>query len=254
MAAKIVSKVIQQSRWRITRSLNKNASDFRRCIKLGERWSCTSPESQNKLLATDNAGDNIYERMHVADIRWLCKEDQTPYEVSKLFNRFLNLPDQYRTESVNSALYWFLYYDKIEEALELKTLMEEHGISKNYSTYSTLAVLYSRCSHLGNMMDFFNEMTREGLTPRARHYTPFIKTAAEKGDVIGAFHSMSEMQQSAVAHERNTDIYTSLIRGCVGQQNKKLTSKVLETLHDFRKYRDLLNNDTLDAIKLWFDR
>ena len=220
----------------------------------GVRWCSTSPEPQNKLPEAKNVGDNIHKRMHVADIRRLCKTEVKHLEVSKLFNQFLQLPEQHRTKFVNSALYWFSYYDKIDEALELKTLMEKHGIPKNYSTYASLAVLYSKSGQVGNIKGFIDEMTRDGLMPRARHYAPFFNTAVKRGDLLGAFHSLNEMQQCVVFDKRNTDKYTALIRACTGQQNKELTSKVLEVFHDFRKYRDLLSNDTLAAIKLWFDR
>ena len=253
MAAKVVSKILQHGRLRMTGSLNDTASVFRSGTIRKVRWSSTSSKLSNKLLQTENTDDSIHERMHVGNVRWLCETEQTPQEVSRLFNRFLNLPDKYRTDSLNSALYWFLYYGKIEEALELKTLIEEHGISKTYSTYSSLAVLYSKCSQLGNRKDFFDEMTRDGLTPTAQHYAPFLEAAVEKGDLIGAFDSITEMEQSTVVQERNSDIYTALIRACAGQQNKYLTNKVLGVFHDFHKHQDLLSNDTLNAIKLWFD-
>ena len=260
MAAKCV-KVFQRSLLK-TGILKDTATYFCSCITLGARWSSTSPEPKTKLQKeTENLGDIIHKpghkRMHVDDIRSLCKTDQTPREVSKLFNRFLELPDQFRTESVSSALYWFCYYNKIDEALELKTFMEKHGIPKSYSTYAPLADLYSRSSQLGNMKDFFEEMARDGLTPRARHYAPFVDTAVKKGDLIGAFHYVSEMQQSAFAHERSVDKYkflASLIRACAGEGNKQLTNKVLELFREFIKYRDLLRDDTLEAVKLWFDR
>ena len=239
MAAWLVSKILRRCQQK-TGSLSESLAVLRPFLTQGIRWNSSSLEPKKKQLRID-------------DIRWLCRTGKV-HEVPHFFDQLLELPDRHLEYFVNSALYWFLYYDKIEEALEVKTLMEKHGISKNYSTYSSLAVLYSRCSQLGNMKDFFDEMVRDGLTPRARHYSPFVDTAIEKGDVIGAFHSLNEMEQSAVVHERNTDIYTSLIRACAGQQNKQLTSKVMETFHVFRKYRDLLSNDTLEAIKLWFDR
>ena len=254
MAAKVLSKVLQRGRLRLTGSLKDIAPVFRSVTIRKVRWSSTSSELSNKFLQAENTDDSIHERMHVGDVRWLCKAEQTPQEVSQLFNRLLDLPDQYRTESLNSALYWFLYYGKIDEALELKTLFEKHGIPKTYSTYSSLAVLYSKCSQLGNKKNFFDEMTRGGLTPRARHYAPFLEAAVEKGDLIGAFDSINEIEQYTLVQERNTDMYTTLIRACARQQNKYLTKKVLEIFHDFRRHQDLLSNDTLEAIKLWFDR
>ena len=240
MAARsVVTKVLRLCQHR-ARSVNKSAVVFRRCFTLGIRRSLSTPETKKK-------------GMYIADIRGLCKTRKR-HEVSELFYQLLELPHQYLANSVNSALHWFLYYGKIEEAFEFKALMEKHGIPKSDSTYSTLADLYSRCSQPGNMKSFFDEMTRDGLTPRARHYAPFTDTALKKGDLIGAFHSVSEMQKSAVVHERNVDIYTALIRACAGQQNEQLMNKVLELFHEFIKYRDLLSDDTLEAVKLWFDR
>ena len=230
MAGRFVSKIFRHCQHLV-------AFDFRPCVIQGVR--CNSLSSKTKRLRND-------------DIQWLCKTGK-PQDISQLFHQLLQLPDKYRTNSVNSALYWFSYYDKIDEALELKTLMEEHGIPKNYSTYASLAVLYSKSGQLGNTREFFDEMTRDGLTPRARHYAPFVEMAVEKGDLIGAFHFMKEMQ-SAVIHERDTDIYTSLIGACTGKQNRQLTDQVFEAFHDFRNYRDLLSNGTLEAIKQWFNR
>ena len=236
MASKFVSKLPHSTHK--TGPFKVTAAVFKRCVA---RWNSSSPKLQNT-------------RMRIGDIRWLCKA-RTTNEVPHLFYQLRDLPEKYLANSFDSALYWLLYYEKIDEALEFKTLLEKHGISKTYSTYTSLAVLYSKCNQLGTMKDFFDEMTRDGFTPKARHYLPFVEAAAEKGDLMSAFDSMNEMQQSAVVHERNTDIYEVLIRACVaGQQNNQLTNKVLELFHDFRKYRDLLSNEMLEAIKLWFDR
>lgn len=235
MASRFVSK-IRHSTHRIG-PFKVTAAVFKRCVL---RWSSSSPEAQNT-------------RTRMGDIRWLCKAGKT-HEVPHLFHQLRDLPEKCLANSFDSALYWFLYYDKIEEALEFRSLLEKHVIPKTYSTYSSLAVLYSKCSQLGTMKDFFDEMTRDGLTPKVRHYAPFVEAAAEKGDLISAFDSMNEMQQSAVVHERNADLYTVLIRACAEQQNNGLTDKVLELFYDFRKYRDLLSNETLETVKLWFDR
>lgn len=224
--------------------LKENVAIFRRCVTQEIRCSASSPEAEET-------------RFRIGDLRRLCKTVKT-HGVPQLFNQLRDLPEKHLENSVNSALYWFLHYNKIEEAFEFKTLMEKHGIRKSYSTYSALAVLVSKRSELGrslgNMTDFFNEMARDGLTPRARHYAPFVEAAAEKGDLLSAFEFLHEMQHSAVIHDRKTDVYTVLIRACAEHQNRQLTDKVLEIFHEFRKYRDSLNSDTLEAIKLWFDR
>lgn len=253
MAAKCVSKILHCVGLRTKGSLNKPASIFRSCITVGVKWSSTSPELQNTLLETENV-NRIHERMHVGDIRWLCKADLSSDDVFKLFHRFSNLPVEHCAEYLNSALYWFIYYDKIKEALQLKSLWEKHGIAKTCSTYSSLADLYSKCRHLGNMKEFFDNMKRDGFTPRARHYAPFLEAGVEKCDLKGAIDSMIKIEQSAGIHERNVNIYTALIQACAGQEDEYLTSKVFEIFHGFREYRDQLVRDNLEAIKLWFDR
>ena len=235
MACRFVSK-LRHSTHRIG-PFKLTAAVFKRCVL---RWSSSSPEAQNS-------------RMPMGDIRRLCKAGKA-HEVPYLFHQLRDLPEKYLANSFDSALYWFLYYDKIDEALEFKSLLEKHVIPKTYSTYSNLAVLYSKCSQLGTMKDLFDEMTRDGLTPKPRHYAPFVEAAVEKGDLISALDSTNEMQKSAVVHERNADLYTVLIRACAEQRNNGLTDKVLELFHDFRKYRDLLSNETLETVKLWFDR
>ena len=222
----------------------KVATEFKRSVLQRKRWLnsssvVSSVKHKNKRLRND-------------DIRTLC-ETGNPEEVSKLFNQLLELPVKYRTNSVNSALYWFSHYDKIEEALELNNLMEKHGIPRDHSTYSTLAVLYSKSGRLVNAKEFFDQMTKASLTPRARHYAPFVEAAVRKGDLIDAFNFVKDMQSAAI-HERDTDIYTTLIRAYIERHDRHLTNQVLEAFHDFMKYRDLLSNDTLETIKIWFDR
>lgn len=187
------------------------------------------------------------DRMRIGDIRWLCQTHEAP----RLFQKLRELPEKHLADSVSSALYWFLYYDKIEEALEFKNLVDKYGISKTHSTYSTLAALYSKCGQL--VKDLHKEMVRDGLTPKTRHYAPFVEAAVQKGDLLTAFDSLNEMQNSAVVFERNMDVYTSLITACAQQQNSQLSKKVLEIFRDFAKHRDSLSIDTLRAIKIWFD-
>lgn len=225
----------------------KVATEFKSSVLQRKRWLnsssvVSSVKIKNKRLRND-------------DIRTLCEKENPdgPEGVSKLFNQLLELPVKYRTNSVNSALYWFSFYDKIEEALELNKLMEKHGIPRNHSTYSTLAVLYSKSGRLVNAKEFFDQMTKASLTPRARHFAPFVEAAVKNGDLIGAFSFVKDMQSAAI-NERDTDIYTTLIRACIERHNRHLTNQVLEAFHDFMNYRDLLSNDTLEAIKIWFDR
>lgn len=258
MAGRFIAKILQRS----AGPINETASDLKRCIIQGIRFCSSTPGSRNKILEAESDGYNSYEPKHVArairqeraSIRKFCETVSEPNEVPQLFNQFLRLPEQYQIESVDCALYWLSYYDKIDAAFELKTLMEKHDIFKSYSTYSVLASLYSKSNHMGNYQAMFDEMTRDGLTPQARHYAPFVETATKKGDLMGAFRCLDDMRQAGVVRERNTDIYTALVRACIGQNSRQLRNKVLEIFYEFRNYRDLLGNDTLEVIKMWFDR
>ena len=104
------------------------------------------------------------------------------------------------------------------------------------------------------MKELFNEMAKDGLSPRSRHYAPFVEAAVEEGDLLSAFDSLNEMERSAAVYERNLDLYILLIKACARSQNRKLTSKVLKIFSDFGKYRDSLSMDVLEAVKQWFDR
>lgn len=194
-------------------------------------------------------------RMRIGDIKGLCKTYEV-HEISHLFEKLCHLPEKHLVSSAcSSALYWFLYSDKIEEAFEFKNLMDKYGIPKTSSTYSSLAILYAkRGLHLENMKELFSEMAKDGLSPRSRHYAPFVEAAVEEGDLLSAFDSLNEMKKTAVVRERNLDLYILLIKACARNQNSQLTSKVLEIFNDFRKYRDSLSMDILEAVKLWFDR
>ncbi|KAL9974380.1 hypothetical protein ACROYT_G011404 [Oculina patagonica] len=257
MAGRFVAKILQRS----AGPVNETVTDLKRCVIQGLRFCSSTPGSRNKILEAESDGDNINEPKHVAravrqeraSIRKFCETVSKPNDVPQLFNQFLRLPKQYQIESVDCALYWLSYYDKIDGAFELKTLMEKHDISKSYSTYSVLASLYSKSNHTRNYQAMFDEMKRDGLTPQARHFAPFVETATQNGDLMGAFRCLDDMRQAGVVRERNTDIYTALVRACIGQNSRQLRNKVLEIFYEFRNYRDLLSNDTLEVIKMWFD-
>ncbi|XP_068722778.1 mitochondrial ribonuclease P catalytic subunit-like isoform X2 [Montipora capricornis] len=237
------------------RAFSEIPSVLRLCVTGGRRqWSFTSTRHLNKVLEKGNVDENNHDRLHVGDIRWLCEAEQTPQKVSNLFSQCVNLPDKYRIECLNSALYWYLYYGKIEEALAIKSLWEKEGFPKTYSSYCNLAILYSKCHQLGEMKDFLDKMKRDGLTPKARHYEPFVEAAIERGDIMGAFEAIKEMERSAVIHGLSSNLCTALIRACTGKEDKHLTCNVLKIFQDFVKYRYKLTDDALEAIKIWFDR
>lgn len=254
MAARSVWKILQRS----VRSIDNTAVDFRQCIIQGVRCCSSTAGSRGKIPETesDESTDvaRTYSRLVRSSIRNFCKTSGKPNEIPQLFDQFLRLPEQYRIASVDCALYWLAYYDRNDAAFALKSLMEEHGIPKSYSTYSVLAKLYSRSSHMANYKTMFDEMVKDGLTPTARHYVPFVEAFTQRGDLMGAFSCLNEMQESVVVRKRNTDIHTALVRACTGQDSKQLQDKVLEIFREFRAYRDPLSNDTLGAIKMWFDR
>ena len=253
MAARVVSFL--RCRLCLTKLSNGRATNVRYCTALGVRSCSTSLQPQEKLEETKKFSGDIHKRLHVDDIRRLCQQtDMKRTNVLQLFNQFLQLPEQYRTEFVNSALYWFSYYGKVNEAHELKTLMENNGIPKNSSTYSSLAVLYSKSSDFGDIKSLIEEMRKDGLMPKSRHFVPFFKAAVSKGDLTSAFHSLNEMQQTTAHSERNTDKYTAIIRACTGYKDDNVVSKVFAMFFEFQKYRDLMSSDTLEAVKLWFDR
>lgn len=251
------------STWKIlksVRSIGETAADFRQYIIQGLRWCSSTPGSQGKIPETESEESRYvprprsYSRLVRSGIRNFCETSGKANEIPELFNQFLRLPEQYKIASIDSALYWLSYYDRNEAAFTLKKLMEEHGIPKSYSTYSVLAKLYSRSSHKANYKIMFDEMIEDGLTPTARHYVPFVEAFTERGDLMGAFSCLEEMQRSGVVRERSIDVHTALVRACTGQDSQQLQDKVLEIFREFRAYRDLLSNDTLEAIKMWFDR
>lgn len=253
MAVRVMSFL--RCRLCLTKLLNGRATNERWCIALGVRWCSTSLEPQEKLVETKKFSGDIDKRLHVDDIRRLCQQRDTKRaSVLQLFNQFLELPEQYRTAFVNSALYWFSYYGKVNEAHELKTLMEHNGIPKNSSTYSSLAVLYSKSSDFGDLKSLIEEMRKDGLMPKSRHFVPFFKAAVSKGDLTSAFHSFNELQQTTAHSERDIDKYTAIIRACTEYKGDNVVSKVFAMFSEFQKYRDLMSSDTLETVKLWFDR
>lgn len=255
MATRFILKILQ----RRAGSLHENATDFRwRCIIQGIRCCSSTLSPHNKIPTAENDGClNVDQPTRFArgDIRLLCEKLKEPGEVSQLLNQCLQFPEQHRVKSVDSALYWLSYYDKIDAALELKTLLEKHGFLKSYSTYSALASIYAKSNHTEGCKILFAEMKRDGLSPRSRHYFPFLEAATQKGDPMAAFSFLDDMRHSGFIHMHfDTDIFTELIRACIGQDNKQLTNKMFETFLEFRKCRDLLSNDTVEVIKQWFDR
>lgn len=254
MAARSAWKIFQRS----VRSIDETAADLKQRIFQGVRCCSSTPGSQGKIPESETEESRevarTYSRLVRSGIRNFCKTSGKANEIPELFNQFLRLPKQYQIASVDSALYWLSYYNRNDAAFALKHLMEEHGIPKSYSTYSVLAKLYSSSSHMTNYKTMFDEMIKDGLTPTARHYVPFVEAFTQKGDLMGAFSCLEEMQQSGVVRERNIDVHTALVRACTGQDSKQLQDKVLEIFREFRAYRDPLSNDTLEAIKMWFDR
>lgn len=103
------------------------------------------------------------------------------------------------------------------------------------------------------MKNLFDEMLKDGLTPRARHFKPFVEMEAIKGDPMDAFRCLDDLRHSGTLHERIVDIYVTVVRACVGRESRQLTNKVLELFYDVRRYRDLLSFEALETIKLWFD-
>ena len=247
-------KIFQRS----VRLIDETAADFRKYIIRGVRSSSSASGSQGKIPETETEESRevarTYSRLVRSGIRNFCKTSGTPNEIPELFKQFLRLPKQYQIASVDSTLYWLSYYDRNEAAFALKDLMEKHDIPKSYSTYSVLAKLYSSSSHMANYKTMFDEMIKDGLTPTARHYVPFVEAFTQRGDLMGAFSCLEEMEKSGVVRERNIDIHTSLVRACTGQDSKQLQDKVLEIFREFRAYRDPLSNDTLEVVKMWFDR
>lgn len=259
MAGKLGVRILQRS----TGPINEIASGLRQCITQGIRCCSSTSGSRNKIVGGKGDGSNIPK--HVASsvppisknrryVRNFCETVSEPNQLQQLFNQILLLPERHQIESIDCVLYWLSYYDKIDAGFELKTLMEEHGISKSYSTYSCLASLYAKSNHAKNYKSLFEEMTRDGLTLKARHYAPFVEAAAQKGDLMGAFRFLDDLRQSGVVHIRNTDTYIELIRACIGQDSRQLQNKVLELFQEFRDYRDLFSVDALEVIKKWFDR
>lgn len=259
MAGKLVVRILQRS----TGPINEIASGFRQCVVQGIRCCSSTSGSRNKIVGGEGDGSNIPKRVAPsvaptrkgrAYVRKFCETASEPNQVPQLFNQILLLPERHQIESIDCALYWLSYYDKIDAAFELKTLMEKHGISKSHSTYASLAGLYSKSDHAKNYRNLFDEMMRDGLTLKARHYAPFVEAATQKGDLMGAFRFLDDLRQSGVVSIRNTDIYVKIIRACIGQDSRQLQNKVLELFREFRNYRDLLSDDTLEVIKKWFDR
>lgn len=247
-------KMLRVKSAHISTSLSEIPRVFRSYVMLKRRQFCMAIKPQNELLRTENVNENNNDQQHVGNIRWFCKAERSPHEVANFFNQLRNLPFKRRTRSLNSALYWFLHYGKTKEALELNSLWETQGFPKSYSTYASLAILYARCRQLGNKGDFFDRMKLNGLTPRARHYEPFLAAATIRGDLMEAFESMSEMAHSSIIHEMSIDLYTSLIRACTGKEDNLLDNNVFKIFHYFMKYRTKLTDDALQAIRLWFDR
>ena len=253
MAARFAWKIFQRSE----RSISETTADFGQCISQGLRCCSSAPGSEGKTPENESEESRLtrtYSRLVRSGIRNFCETSGKPNEIPELFNQFLRLPEQNKIACVDSALYWLSYYDRNEAAFALKNLMEEHGIPKSDSTYSALAKVYSRSNHMANYKTMFDEMIKDGLTPAARHYVPFVEAFTQRGDLMGAFSCLEEMQRSGVVRERNIDVHTALVQACTGQDSHQLQDKVLEIFREFRAYRDPLSNDTLEAIKRWFDR
>lgn len=241
MAARFMWKILQRRAGPVT----ENAIDFRRCIR--QRIRCCSSTSSDTRVS-------VQKEPKRRNIRPFCETLSSPNEISELFNEFLTLPEEIRIKAIDCALYWLAYYDKVDAAFELKTLMEKHDIRKSYSTYSVLATLYSKSSHPKHCKTFFDEMMKDGLTPRARHYIPFVEMEAQKGDPMDAFRCLDELRHSGLLYQRIMAVYMAVVRACIGQDSKQLRNKVLELFYDIRKHRDSLSNEALKTIKLWFDR
>ena len=252
--AKFDDKMLRVKTVHIKASLTEIPGVFRSYVMLKRRQFCMATKQQNELLRTKNVNENRTDQKQVGNIRWFCKAETSPHEVANFFNQLRNLPVKHRTRSLNSALYWFLYYGKTKEALELNSLWETQGFPKSYSTYASLAILYARCRQLGNKRDFFHQMKLSGLTPRARHYEPFLAASTIRGDLMEVFESMTEMEYSSIIHEMSLDLYTLLIRACTGKEHNLQDNNVFKIFHYFMKYRTKLPDDALHAIRLWFDR
>ena len=245
-----VTKIVHRILPRRVASVNRNGLQLKCWISVGLRLCSSTSCTPSKSLNWDSEIGYADSQVHRSNIRWICKSGGK----QQLFDEFLKLPKESLPDSLNCALYWYSHYDKIEEAFELKNLMERRGISKSYSTYSILAYLFAKAGQLGSRKVFFDEMISNGLTPQARHYVPFVEAEVEKGDLAKAFEVFYEMQQSTRKHTGHISCYRTLIRACAGREDASTTGKVFQLFDDLRKRPHFLSVDTLEAVKLWFDR
>ena len=246
MATRVLRKILQGR----VGTLILCPTDCRRYIIPGIRYLCSTVRD-----AREDFHPSLPFPERVKNIRPFCETLSAPNEVLEMFNQFIILPEQHMIKALDYSLNCLVHYDKIDAAFELKTLMEQLNIPKSHSTYSVLANLYSKSNHpKHSMKSLFDEMLKDGLTPRARHFKPFVEMEANKGDPMDAFRCLDDLRHSGVLHERIVDIYITVVRACVGKMSKQLKNKVLELFYDIRRYRDLLSIEDLETIKLWFDR
>lgn len=246
MATRVLRKILQGR----VGTLILCPTDCRRYIIPGVRYLCSTIRD-----AREDFHPSLPFPERVKNIRPFCETLSAPNEVLEMFNQFIILPEQHMIKALDYSLNCLVHYDKIDAAFELKTLMEQLNIPKSHSTYSVLANLYSKSNHpKHSMKSLFDEMLKDGLTPRARHFKPFVEMEANKGDPMDAFRCLDDLRHSGVLHERIVDIYITVVRACVGKVSKQLKNKVLELFYDIRRYRDLLSIEALETIKLWFDR
>lgn len=85
--------------------------------------------------------------------------------------------------------------------------MEEYGIFKSYLIYFVFVKLYFRLSYKVNYKIMFDEMIEDGLIFIVCYYVFFVEVFIERGDFMGVFLCLEEMQWFGVVCERSIDVY-----------------------------------------------
>ncbi|GBB87466.1 hypothetical protein RclHR1_13940004 [Rhizophagus clarus] len=116
-------------------------------------------------------------------------------------------------EQFNNWLYACVLTERVDEALDILSLMEKADVIPNTVTYDHLINLYASVGELQKAIGSFDLIESAGLKPTVHSYANLIKAYNKHNRVDDAFNVYLNMKNNGLMPTQ--PIFTTLIKGCI---------------------------------------
>ncbi|KAF9438458.1 hypothetical protein BGZ76_007712 [Entomortierella beljakovae] len=130
-------------------------------------------------------------------------------------------------EEWNKLIYANALEGNSKNAEKIIQLMEEVGVQPNIESFSHLTEAYSNSDDLNRAIETLDIMLSTGLIPPISAYNSIIKIHSRKRDIKSAFQVFESLKKH---HNPDTEVFTSLIKGCLRSEEYDLGWKVFNQM------------------------